>query len=300
MRPGTRSDAAPSSGRLPGCPAALAGREWPWRWALLVVYGCWQVFHWTPGHRPLFGDLFFSRLLARPRGRRGERQGAARRRRACVRLGGFSRLRRCRGCSAEIAQTIYEAEGKKPYPSVADVLFLLFYVLMLWGLLRFAVGRRSVAERVRLGLDLAVVAIGSSAVVLYVVLGPTAVEGGPSLLQIVFSIAYPVGDMVLLVGLASVLLRQATRSARRPLQFIAVGLLLYVAGDLIYGYITLHSVYHGGDPVDTFYMVAIALFAVAGAAQQAASVRREEPPERDAPARDLGALSRLGASASGC
>jgi len=247
--------------------------------SLLVLYGCWQVFHLTPGHRPLFGDLFFFPVTgasAWAAWQASRRCSAAPRLRSAWRLLALAALS---GFSAEVAQTIYEVEGKKPYPSVADVLFLLFYVFMLWGLLRFAVGRRSVAERVRLGLDLAVVAIGSSAVVLYVVLGPTAVEGSPSLLQSVFSIAYPVGDMVLLIGLASVLLRQATRSARRPLQFIAVGLLLYVAGDLIYGYITLHSVYHGGDPVDTFYMVAIALFALAGAAQEAVTVSAQEAPD---------------------
>jgi hypothetical protein len=53
---------------------------------------------------------------------------------------------------------------QKPFPSVADGFFLLFYPLMLWGLLRFAVGRRNFSERVRLGLDLAVVAIAMWAV----------------------------------------------------------------------------------------------------------------------------------------
>jgi predicted signal transduction protein with EAL and GGDEF domain len=35
----------------------------------------------------------------------------------------------------------------------------------------------------------------------------------------------------------------------------------------VYGYIQLHSTYQGGDPVDSLSMIAIALFAVAGAAQ---------------------------------
>jgi diguanylate cyclase (GGDEF)-like protein len=237
---------------------------------LLLVYGCWQLFRWTPSDRPLFGDLFFYPVAgasAWAAWRASRRCAAAPRLRSAWR---FLAMAALSGCAAEVAQTIYEAQKQKPYPSVADVFFLLFYVLMLCGLLRFAVGQRTGGERLRLGLDLAVVALGGSAVVLYVVLGPTAVEGGPSVLQDVFSIAYPVGDIVLLVGLASVLLRQAPSSAQRSLQFIAVGLLLYVVGDLIYGYITLHSVYHGGDPVDTFYMVAIALFAVAGAAQPTA------------------------------
>jgi diguanylate cyclase (GGDEF)-like protein len=149
------------------------------------------------------------------------------------------------------------------------VFYLSFYVLMLWGLLRFAVGRRSFSERVRLGLDLAVVAIGSSAVVLYVVLGPTVVAGSPDLLEGVFSVAYPVGDVVLLVGLASVLVSEADRSSRQALRFVALGLLLFVVGDVIYGYISLHSTYAGGDPVDSFWVVAIAMWAVAGAAQKA-------------------------------
>ena len=268
--------------------AAVAGVSRGPRWGpmalvmglLLAVYGCWQALHLTPGHRPLVGDLFFFPVagsFAWAAWRASKRCAGTPRLQSAWR---FVTLAALAGLGAEVAQTIYEILRRKPYPSVADVMFLLFYALMLWGVLRFAVGRRSVAERVRLGLDLAVVAVGSSAVVWYVVLGPTAVAGSPSLLQGVFSVAYPVGDMVLLIGLASVLLRQTTPSARRPLQFIAVGLLLYVAGDLIYGYITLHSVYHGGDPVDTFYVVAIALFAVAAAAQQTVIGSAEEPTDR--------------------
>ena len=144
---------------------------------VLAVYGCWQVFRWTPGRRPLFGDLFFYPVVV------GAGWAAWRASRRCA---GVPRLRSAwrlialasvASFGAEIAQTVYEAEGKSPYPSAADALFLTFYVLMLAGLLRFAVGRRSIGGRIRLGLDLAVVAIGSSAVVLYVVLGPTAVEG---------------------------------------------------------------------------------------------------------------------------
>jgi hypothetical protein len=61
-----------------------------------------------------------------------------------------------------VAQTVYELVGRKPYPSVADALYVAFYPLMLCGLLVFPVARRA-GERVRLGLDLAVVVIGGSA-----------------------------------------------------------------------------------------------------------------------------------------
>jgi diguanylate cyclase (GGDEF)-like protein len=140
---------------------------------------------------------------------------------------------------------------------------------MLWGLLLFPAGRREVADRLRLGLDLAIVAIVGAAVVIYVVLGPTVLEASPDPLQTAFSIAHPVGDMVLLVGLGSVLLRGAAAPSARPLRLLAIGLIFYVAADLVYGYITLHSTYHGGDPVDSLWMIAISFFALAGAAQAA-------------------------------
>src|SRR5450755_4788136 len=58
----------------------------------------------------------------------------------------------------------------------ADGFYLLFYPLLRWGVLRFPASRLNVSERLRLGLDLAVVAIGGTAVVIYVVLGATIVR----------------------------------------------------------------------------------------------------------------------------
>jgi diguanylate cyclase (GGDEF)-like protein len=109
--------------------------------------------------------------------------------------------------------------------------------------------------------------MASSAAVIYVVLGPTLVANSGSPLQVAFSVAYPAGDMVLLVGLASLLLRGSAPSARWALRLLTAGLLLFVVGDLVYGYVTLHSSYQTGDPIDTTWMVALALMAVAGATQ---------------------------------
>jgi two-component system, cell cycle response regulator len=235
--------------------------------ALLLVYAAWQLFRWPSVDRRLVGDVYFYPV--------GLAAG-------CAALGAS---RRCAGqpklrsawrllalasilyLAGDVAQTIYELKGPLPFPSVADALYLSFYPLMLCGLLRFVAGRRDRGARVRLMLDLAVVAIAGVMVVTYVVLGPTLRQGGPDALTTGVSIAYPVGDMILLVGLGSVLLRRTAVSSARALQFMVAGLLFFVAADLVYGYIQLHSTYQGGDPVDSLWMIAIALFAVAGAAQ---------------------------------
>jgi len=245
----------------------------------LVVYGSWQLFRWTPpGERHLVGDAFFypaAIAAAFTAWRASRRCSGWRRLQVAWRLLALASLAFLAG---DVAQTVYELVGARPYPSVADAFYLAFYPLMLCGLLSFPAARRS-EERVRLAIDLAVVVIGGSAVVFYVVLGPTAVAGSASALQATFSIAYPVGDMVLLLGLASLLLGQPIPAARRALQFMAAGLLFYVAGDLAYGYATLHSGYQGGDALDTLWMITLAFAVVAGAAQ--GTVSEQQPIATD-------------------
>jgi diguanylate cyclase (GGDEF)-like protein len=246
---------------------------------LLLAYGCWQAFDWPPGHRALIGGLFFFPFDAAviwAIWRASTRCSASPRLRSAWRLLACAAVADLCG---DIGSTIYEASGMNPYPSVVDLMYLSFYPLMMWGLLRFSVGERSLSDRLRLGLDLAVVAIGSSVVVLYLVLEPTITQGGSSVPELAVSVAYPVGDMVILVGLASVMLRQAAPSARRALQFAAVGLLLFVVADVVYDYMALHSSYQSGDAVDALYLVALSFFAVGAAAQETAAPPQKVPRE---------------------
>jgi diguanylate cyclase (GGDEF)-like protein len=245
--------------------------------ALLLLYGCWQALDLTPHHRALVGDVFFypvGMLAIHAAWRASQRCSLSARLQSSWRLLALASVSYLGG---DVAQTVYELVGKRPYPSVADALYLTFYPLMLVGLLRFPSAHRSAAEKLRRLLDLAVVAIGGSAVVIYVVLGPAAVRSGPSSLQTAFSIAYPVGDMVLLVGLATLLLSRPLPCSHLALRLLAAGLGFYVAADLVYGYLTLHSTYHGGDPVDTLWMVAIAFLGVAAAAQRSPDDTRQIP-----------------------
>jgi two-component system, cell cycle response regulator len=235
--------------------------------AVLLVYAGWQLSGWPDVDRTMVGNAFFypvgvaavwagvgasRRCIGQPRVRSAWRLLALA---SGVYLAG------------DVAQTVYETQGPLPFPSVADALYLSFYPVMLAGLLRFPASRSDRGGRIRLMLDLMVVALGGAMLVTYVVLGPTLRQVGPDALSNVVSVAYPVGDMILLVGLGSVLLRRTALSSERALQFIAAGLLFYVAADLTYSYIQLHSTYQGGDPVDSLWMIAIALTAVAGAAQ---------------------------------
>ena len=235
---------------------------------VLVAYGVWQSLSSFTGHRALIGDAFFyavalTAILSF--------LGASGRCRAQPRLRSAWLLLTLAGAcylAGDLAQSIYQFVGRLPYPSVADLLFLAFYPVAFCAFLRFAPKDLGASERTRLRLDLAVVAVTTAALMTYVALGPTVLKSSPNPFKAAVSIAYPVGDMILLVGLGYVLLRGNIGSSRRALQFLAAGALFFVAADIIYNYIQLHSVYHDGDPVDSLWMIGVALFAIAGAAQK--------------------------------
>jgi diguanylate cyclase (GGDEF)-like protein len=245
--------------------------------ALLAIYAAWQLLDLAPTDRTLLGDAFFCPVgLAAIYGA----LGASKRCQDSPRLRSAWRWLALASASyllGDVAQTVYELTSPEPYyPSVSDLFYLMFYPLMLWGLLRFPTSSRNRGEGVRMLLDLAVVAIAGSAVVIYLVIGPTAAQLASDPIQSAIAIAYPVGDMVLLAGLATLLLRRALPSSRLALQLLAAALTLFVAGDLMYSYIALHSSYRGGEPLDSLWMVAIALLAVAAAAQRPVDGVEEE------------------------
>lgn len=142
----------------------------------------------------------------------------------------------------------------------------MFYPLFFAGLLRFPMARKRHGG-VRLLIDAATIAIGAGSIVWFLVLGPTAIESTSNFLTGFVASCYPIGDLVLIVGLIHVLLRMEVRSTHRALQLLGSGIALYVVADLIYGWLELHSTYTGSDDVNALWMTATALFVFAAASQ---------------------------------
>jgi diguanylate cyclase (GGDEF)-like protein len=64
-----------------------------------------------------------------------------------------------------------------------------------------------------------------------------------------------------------VLWRGVPRSSVAALRIIAAGMLVFIAADVTYDYVTVHSTYLGGDPVDTLWFVALTILYLAAACQ---------------------------------
>jgi signal transduction histidine kinase len=243
--------------------------------ALVLVYASWQLFAWIPGDRQTVGDVLllpFDVVALAAAWGAGRRCVQAPRLRLFWRLLALALLAETLG---DVVEVVYDVgSGGSPYPSLADPFYLAFYPLLLFALWRVPVPPVSRARFVRIVLDGATLVLGGGAVVWYFVLGPTALDGGEGALSMGVSLAFPVGDLFLLAGLAAVLLRQGPAVLRVPLALIAVALLLGVVADVFYSYGQLHGTYASGDGVDTVYVLEFVAFALAGVSQR--RVRAED------------------------
>ncbi len=237
--------------------------------AILVGYGLWQVFRWG-GHRhqALIGDLAFF-----PPNAAGGYCAWRVSRRTDL---GWPTIRAWRLLSVAIwlyllgdaIQLLYEVVlHQRPDPTWADAAYIAFYPVASAGLLAFPARRRTRAEQIRGLLDVSTVFVGGATLLWYVALGPAvASKPGFDLPDLVI-FAYPIGDLVLLFGVLSLLWRGVSRASVLPLRVFATGMLVFIAADVTYDYITIHAPYNGGDPVDTLWMLALTIVWVAAACQ---------------------------------
>ncbi|HET7490177.1 MAG TPA: response regulator [Acidimicrobiales bacterium] len=152
------------------------------------------------------------------------------------------------------------AHREVPFPSVGDAFYLAVYPVAVAGLVPLV--RRRNRGRDAAGLvDALIVTIGLTLVSWVVLMAPYAHDAALSPLRKVFSIAYPLMDVLLL----AVVVRISVDSGRRPPAFtlLLTGLVCLLTADAAYGYISLHGTYSTGAPLDALWL---AYYVLLGAA----------------------------------
>ena len=158
--------------------------------------------------------------------------------------------------------------GVQPFPSAADAGYLCFYLFFLWGILSMPGAPRAALDRTKVWLDAGIVVLGGTMAIWYLVISPTVAEHESHLLNKVLSVAYPVGDLVLVFAIAMLLLRNRGRSGVMALRLLACGTALFVVADVTYARLNLSNSYNGPGVPDIFWMLALATFLIAGAVQR--------------------------------
>ena len=177
------------------------------------------------------------------------------------------------GCAswtiAECLWFYFEAvRHQAPFPSPADWFYLGFYVLVFAGLVRLPVRPLGTRERVAFALDLATVMSVTLMVVWYLVVDPT-VHRGDSILNEMLALAYPVGDVILVLGVARVLMRRRSGGERHAvLWLLACGAMLLALADIVYARLELSGSYTSGTLPDALWVLALLAIAIAAFTEQ--------------------------------
>jgi signal transduction histidine kinase len=146
-----------------------------------------------------------------------------------------------------------------PFPSIADVAYVGGYPLLIGA--TFVLARGRARPRLADVLDSAVVAAGALIITWALLVEPLLAQSGLSTAGMAVTVATPVFDVLLLVGVVQLALRKGVENP--ALRFLVVGIVFQVVTDVAYSYLTLKGAYTNGMFVDAGWIAAYGLFGVA-------------------------------------
>ena len=169
-----------------------------------------------------------------------------------------------------------------PSPSLADLGYVLFYPLLLWGILAFPHALRRQHDRVTFWLDVATVLLGGGMVIGFLLMKPTPTSDDVDMFAQVLSLAYALGDLVLFLGIITLLLKHSAARSRVALRLLVLALIPFFGADLAFLHLLPQDAYEGGDWPDILWIGASFLMLVSAHCQHwRASLAHEELGEED-------------------
>jgi diguanylate cyclase (GGDEF)-like protein/PAS domain S-box-containing protein len=162
-----------------------------------------------------------------------------------------------------------------PFPSFADVLYLLCYPLGAVALLIFIYWRTPDGDRRSL-IDALTLTAGLALLSYTFLIRPYVHNPDLSALEKFVAVAYPLGD-VLLLGLLARLLAPGTIKTR-SVQLLTLGFVSCLLSDTAYTAVQLHSMFHTGTIIDLGW--ALYYSAIGAAALHPSMARLTEPVPR--------------------
>jgi hypothetical protein len=147
-----------------------------------------------------------------------------------------------------------------PYPSMADLFWLVGYVPLLMALLLQAWPfRELLVSKKQLALTLGMFVL---AFLLLIVTIPPLLGQGQDLVALGVSVAYPLLDTLLLTVAIPIFLVFRKGSYWRPLLFVMFGIILQLFGDLAFNQAFFSSSYYAGSAIDLIFDMSYLMLAL--------------------------------------
>jgi PAS domain-containing protein len=163
-----------------------------------------------------------------------------------------------------------------PFPSLADGFYLAMYPLCATALALFIRSRTPSADRSSL-IDALIITTGLGLLSWIYLIEPFVRNGALTWQQKVISVAYPLGDVLLLAMLARLL--TAGGFHNRSLQMLTCATLGLLSADVMYGLIQLNGTWAVGGPVDGGWVLFYVLLGAAALHPSMGQMTRPLPPK---------------------
>ena len=149
-----------------------------------------------------------------------------------------------------------EGNASPPYPSPADVGYIAFYPLAILGLYLLVRARAVELDR-RLWMDGAIAALGTAALGAALLFEFIADRATGSAAEVTTTLAYPIGDLVLISLIVGVIALTRWRPGR-TLSLLLGGLAVMAIADVAFTLQTFDAV-PGGDWIEPIYLISAVL-----------------------------------------
>ena len=154
--------------------------------------------------------------------------------------------------------------GDTTSPSFADAAYVAYYPIVVTALFMFQRASSARGDTVRLTIDSLIVVIGGGIVVWHTLFRPVLASLDPDPVTAALALGYPIGDLVLLFGVAATALRHPPEIDARALTALVGGLGLMFVADVGYGQLNLTGSFGLERWPDIIYLSSTLLIALAG------------------------------------
>ncbi len=173
----------------------------------------------------------------------------------------------------------------EPFPSLADVFYLLCYPLLLFGMFYIPTDKTSKLDGAKKWLDALIIFLSAALVFWITLIAPLTANLHENTFLIQFlTLAYPAGDIMLFAALLILLYKNHKGKLQNAYLFLALSILFQIVTDILFSVQSLTDSYVSGGWVDIGWVFGYLLMGIAGLVhaktQDIQEVEREKPAVR--------------------
>ena len=148
---------------------------------------------------------------------------------------------------------------------MADIGYLMYFPLLMMGLLSYPQAVRSRSDRAKMWLDVAIVVCSCTVAIWHFAVAPELLAGRSDLAVFLVTVGQPIGDVVTLLGITVLWLRRSGGARNSAITLLAIAVLTSVISDVLYASLVRSDSYESGGLIDigwlfSYFLIALAAF----------------------------------------